>query len=403
MTGEAILVNRRFSLIGSFALLTSFGCHAGPQPNVAKTEPPITRADLTATQFIAKHNKNAAAIQSLKAFPSINIVDDNGNQKRRARADGSLAMARDKDFHLMITYGGLKHKAADIGSNEQGFWFWVDDDKENAVYFCDSKDVDNCQLGVTLQPDWIMEAMGLREFTEQEVRTMNIKPGQTPGTLVLTQLRLDSKGGKYTKETTVREATGTIIEHKLYSGVKKELLAVAAISEYGGTRQTEPTVVHDPDGTTRTLDAPTDLIVLPKKFRLTWVKENLSIDVAMPNPEVNPSFSDEQQVALFTEPKIPGTTRRDLAQLSPPASTAPPRTYESRPIPSPGVRLGQPEPIDSGTVKASRRAIDPVPLSGDLSMSGQPSGLVGAPIPSGDPGSIQTSTVSRFRSPSLAH
>ncbi len=395
-------MKRRHQLIGSFALLASFGCHAGPQPNAARTEPPITRTDVTATQFIAKHNKNAAAIQSLRATPSINIVNDDGTQKRRGRAEGSLAMARDKDFRLLIKYG-LNHKAADIGSNDLGFWFWVDDDKDNLVYFCDAKDVDNCQLGVTLQPDWIMEAMGLREFTEQEVRTMSIKPGQTPGTLVLTQLRSDTKGNKYTKETTVREANGTIIEHKLYAGAKKELLAVAAISEYGGIRQTEPTTVQEADGTSRTIDAPADVIILPKKFRLTWVKENLSIDVAMPSPEVNPAFNEEQRLALFNEPKIPGTTRRDLAQLTPAASTAPPRTYESRPIPSSGVRIGQPEPIDNGTIKASRRAIEPAPLSDDLSMSAQPAGLVGAPIPSGSPGGIQTSTVSRFRSASLAH
>ena len=72
-------------------------------------------------------------------------------------------MERPRGFRLELEATGVG-KVADIGSNDQEFWFWVKDNKDKAIYVCDYKDVNASQLAVTYQPDWIIEAMGLREI-----------------------------------------------------------------------------------------------------------------------------------------------------------------------------------------------------------------------------------------------
>ena len=396
VTGEvSIAMVRRPWIAASFSILLGFGCHAGPPKDLARTEPSITRSDLLAEKYIAKHNKNAAAIRSLEASPSITVVGDRGG-----RANGHLALEGKRNFRLEVE--AFHKPLADIGSNDQEFWFWVKDDKEKAIYVCDH--TNTSQLAVTLQPDWIMEAMGLREFSDTEAKTVHAKPGEAPGTLILTQSRKDPRGQIYTKETLVVEKDGEIREHKLFSnsGARKELLASAIVSKYMYIKYentpAKNTDVSDGDP----ISTPTQTLVqIPGNVRLTWVKENLSIDIAMTSAKVNPTFAPRRKMALFTEPPIPGATRRDLAMLTPPTSASAPssRVYESRPIPRSGISLGNPQPSPISAEGTTRRAIDPVPLSADLSSTpAQPVGVVGALVPSGsDDSAVRASSGGRLR------
>ena len=389
---------RRLLLSAALAALAGLGCHASPPPNAAKSEPPITVSDVTATKFIAAHNKNAELIRSIKAAPSIVLLGE--HNEREAKASGHLAFERDKNFRLELD-GPLRHTVADIGSNDQGFWFWVEDKKEKSLYFCDHADINSCQLAVTLQPDWIIEAMGLRPFTDREARVISAKPGDKPGVLVLTQSRKDAKGQTYTKETLVNEPTGRILEHRLYLGAKKELIASASITNYIKTMVTEaPAQANDDQAAAAAVQT---AVYTPDKFRLSWVKENFAIEITMPKPEINPNFTQRVKMELFTEPKIAGVTRRDLAQLD--LNTIPasgPQIRETRPMPrSGGIPLNGLQPVpgdDGGTI---RRAIDPIPLTPDLpSTPAQPSGVVGAVIPTGNASGNYQAAAS-FRSATL--
>ncbi len=395
VTGEvSIAMVRRHFLAGLLSILAGFGCHAGPPTNLAKSEPSIKRSDVSAAKFIAKHNKNAANITSLEASPSIALVNDQG--ERGKRVSGRLALEGKKNFHLEIEFSGLRTPLADIGSNDREFWFWVKDDKEKAIYVCEHKNVASSQLAVTLQPDWIMEAMGLREFTSDEAKKINAKDGDAPGTIVLTQFRRDSRGQTYTKETIVDEQKAEILEHRLYSGARTELLASAVMSKYNYYILNGPSGKGlSPTGSDTGTQPVQTFVRLPGNVRLTWVKENFAIDITMPKATINPTFPANRRLALFEEPKIPGTTRRDLALLEPAKPTAPSsRVYESKPIPQSKIVLGRPEEpgsVDMGGV--SRRSIEPIPLSADLSSTpAQPIDVVGAPIPSADSNTIQTSS-----------
>jgi hypothetical protein len=365
---------RRLAILALLALIAGGGCNAGTSGGLARKDPPLPRDSISKTRFIAQHNKNAETIRSLKATPSIQVTADG----RQFGLKGQMAMERPRDFRLVIK--STLHTQADIGSNQVGFWFWVKDNTEKAIYVCDYEHVNASPLAATMQPDWIIEAMGLREITDREAATIDARPGDKPGQLVLTQLRKDSKGETLTKETLVRESNGEIIEHRLYAGAKKELLARASIAQYQYV-ELLPTD-EDPSGSK---------VAIPAKFRLDWIVEKFSLDITMGEPQVNPQFPKEQKLALFTEPNITGATRTNLAQVGrAPAATS---SWIRESSPRSGIRLGppQPEPMEvEGSIRSPR---DPVPLSADLaSTPAQPAGVVLAPYPQAvDPQAVQAS------------
>ena len=142
-------------------------------------------------------------------------------------------------------------------------------------------------------------------------------------------------------------------------------------------------------------------MLIPEKFRLNWIKEKFSLDITIAGLKINPVWSEERQVALFSEPKIPGTTRKDLALLDP-APSAGARVYESRPMPEPGgINLGKPQPATVESERESRRAIDPLPLTADLcAMSAQPAGIAGSsPTTFNDSNTVRTANPSRWTRP----
>ncbi len=377
---------RRYAILALAALLAGTGCHAGLSGNAARQDPPIARETVTVKRFIDQHNKNASALTSLTAQPQIQVSDGG----RRGRVNGQMALERPRGFRLDLraSVGG---QVADLGSNEKEFWFWVKDNKDKSIYFCDYKDVNSNQLAITYQPDWIIEAMGLREIDPREAATIAAKPGDQPGLLVLTQARKDNRGEMLTKETIVDEATGRIKEHRLWAGAKKDLLARATITE-DQEFVLVPTA-ENPEGSS---------IQLPAKFHLEWVTEKFALDVTMAGVKINPKFPAAKRTALFTEPTLPGISRLDLARVNnQPTSTS--KMYETDPRSS--VRLGKPEPLPMGVEGGLRSSHDPRPLEPDLlNTPAQPAGVVGAMVPRGsDPEAVQASATRKSWRPSLLH
>ena len=371
---------RRLVLLAVAASIAGAGCSAGPSGGLKRSEPPLAKETLSKTRIIAQHNKNAAAIRSLRADPSILFDADGQEGGMRDRISGKLsgrmAMDRPKDFRLEIAFH--RQPQADIGSNDQGFWFWVNEKKDPAIYVCDYEHLNASPLTVTMQPEWIMEAMGLREITEREAATIVAKRGDKPGQLVLTQLRKDSKGQTLTKLTVVDESTGEIREHRLYAGAEKELLARATIGETQHIKL-EPTE-EDRSGA---------VVSFPSKIKLEWVVEKFKLDITMGQPTINPQFSPKQRTVFFTEPTIAGAKRQNLASLG--GSPAAPSSFIHESSPRSGIRLGKPEaePMDvEGAMRPSRA---PMPLVAELSNPpARPSGVVGAPIPRAtDPEAVQ--------------
>src|SRR5262245_38419626 len=108
------------------------GCRAAGTGSLSLHPRPLApRGALDLEAFIAEHNRNAERIQSLEARPSITVRANGPN----LHADGRLALERPRNFKLELL--SSRSKEADIGSNDQEFWFWVRNREDRSIYWCD--------------------------------------------------------------------------------------------------------------------------------------------------------------------------------------------------------------------------------------------------------------------------
>jgi hypothetical protein len=327
------------------------GCRAFNNGSLSSTTRPLGERTFDLDRFVAEHNQNAERIQSLTAKPSIGVA----GRVMRASADGRLALERPRNFKLELS--SMNDKKADIGSNDEEFWFWVQNDKDHSIYWCRYGDLDASSLAIDHQPDWIIEALGLRLITPAEAAQLKPRKGRETGTTELSFPPTRSAGETYTRMMVVWDKTRRIKEHRIYTGngPKPQLLARADVKNFkefetGGTIADEPNASKTTTTTTATADSP-ETCYLPENVRLEWTRDQLALDVLMHDVKVN-QFDSARSAALFIEPSIPGYERVNLAELSRRQSRDG-RTSVRQTLPPPGsrsgVRLGRPTPVPEDT------------------------------------------------------
>lgn len=351
---------RRNALLVLAGLIAGAGCRAaGTSPSAlpSSSDPIAARPALSVETVISRLNSNARLVQSLRAEPSITVVVTNGKRKEQHPLNGMLGMERPRNFRLQLLAPTLtQSKEADIGSNDDGFWFWVKRSKEKEVYVCRYSESGTSPLAAAFQPDWIVEALGLREIPADEAAECTITPGKAPYTdcLILTRRQKSPAGESFTKMMIVDAATGVIREHRLYEADQKTMVARAVVSQGHYQKVAVPARPEDGVGATA--------VVLPTRIQLTWVKEQFDLIVDVGKPEINPALP----AALFNEPtaSFKGYTRVDISEQAGAARGTTTSIRETRPAPPTGVHLSDPEPL--GSEGANRGTPDPVPLAADL-------------------------------------
>jgi hypothetical protein len=315
----------RPALLAVMALLLVAGCRAAGLRQLDRPEPSAARPALAVEEFVARINQNAQQVQSLKARPEITVVVAN---REHYGVSGRMALERPRNFRLELTSGAMvTSKEADIGSNDKVFWFWVKDREhrrdEPRQYLAGRYDESGATpLAIAFQPDWIIEALGLREIPPEEAKAITVRrgPGKDAGRLYLTQPVRAGDRQAYAKVMVIDEATRQIRELRLYDKDQKTLLAWARMSDY------------------RSIDGK---VTLPGRVELNWVPEQLALIVNLGRPQLNtPNPPD-----YFEEPKFPGYARVDITDQAGLAK-GPATVRETRPAPPSGVRLDVPEPID---------------------------------------------------------
>lgn len=354
----------RLVLLVAVATLTSSGCvllnNRQPQP----TPKPLAQRAVDLTEFVAEHNRNAEQIESLKARPSIGIA----GRRLRGHTDGHLAMQRPRDFKLeMDAPGG--GKKADIGSNDEKFWFWVQNDEDKSIYWCNYADLKSSELPITFQPDWIVEALGLKPISPEEAAAIKVREGPERGTTTLILPPVQNKADTYSRVMVIWNDTFRIKEYRIFAGDRRTLLAQALIKGYKE---------HEIDsGQTKSGGK----CYLPDQIQFDWKKEGLALDVAIQDVTINrldPAVASK----IFVEPNIQGYTRQNLAhlKLAQPSNS---RTTVRRTLPPPeprnGVRLGRPAPADDDADGAPR--LTPTVGQGGAGRKPPLEDLVSAPIP----------------------
>jgi hypothetical protein len=355
------------------AVAAASGCRALGNGNLARPDAVAVQPSATARDVADRINRNAQAIQAFRARTEVTV----NHRRAGGTASGNMAFERPRSFCLRLK-APMHPDLADIGSNAQSFWFATSGEK--TIYVGDYTESGAVPAGVplTMQPDWIIEAMGLRELTDDEVAKMTVTRGSAPGTLVLSHRRQSGAGEPFLKEIVVNAENLQVIEHRLLTPDRKPL-AVAVIKSYqsvpiGGGSEGRAT--------------------LPRQVKLTWLREGLELDADIDKLEINPDLSDTR-AAYFRLPEKPGYARVPLnGQNQPSYAAGPTRLRETRPAPPSGNPAHLDGLIPLGDDEALRAA-GPAPLSADLPQlpnapEGNASeGLVRPRVPSA-PGAIDT-------------
>jgi hypothetical protein len=303
-----VALRLRLAMLATLALA---GCRTVGTGSIAHSRPPALRPrptfDLDA--FVAEHNQNAGRIQSLRAKPAITATMGPPDRARSHRVDGRLALSRPRSFELQLYRLGTNY--ADIGSNDEKFWFWVQNEKDRSVYYCNHDDLAFTTLGVAYQPEWIVEAMGLKPITADEAAQAEIHPGPQPGTSSLSFPPTRSGSQDFRRVMIVSDQTHKVRELRVLSADGKSLLAQATIKKHADF----PAMKPDSDEPSKS-DDPGASCSLPEHVVLEWKREQLALDVVLESVEVNHAFKASDRRVIFVEPTPPGCARVNLAELA---------------------------------------------------------------------------------------
>jgi hypothetical protein len=358
----------RSIMLAIAATLGASGCRAWNPGTLTPTPRPLAEPTLDKDQFVAEHNRNADRIQTVEAKPTIGVSGSSGRMKNLV--DGHLAMERPRNFKLELK--SMRGVEGDIGSNDEEFWFWVNDD-EKRVYWCNYDEVDSSALAVTYQPDWIIAALGLRPITPEEAAGIKVNAGDEPGTTALVFPPTTSGGQSYTRMIIVWNLNRRIKQHRIYQGKvsSKNLMAQADVSQFAE---------HDAGSD----DGNTQKCYLPEKVYLKWIQDQLALEVRLRDVKVN-RFDSSLSAALFVEPVVKGNKRVNLAALSRAQRKDSRTTVRDTLSPPParnGVKLGRPSSVPDDTSMAPRRNAN-AHLRTEDSTTSPLEDMVTAPLPIG--------------------
>jgi hypothetical protein len=372
-------------LLAMLAILGAAGCRTASNDAMVRGRPPQIRpeAGFDLEEFVAEHNRNAARIRSLEARPSIGVKIGPPGQTQGGGVDGKLVLERPRNFKLVLS--STLSNLADIGSNNERFWFWFQNKKDKSVYICDYADLNTTSLAVTYQPDWIAEALGLKAITADEAARIRVRPGTQPGTSVLTFPATNTGGQSYARVMIVSDQTHKVNEFRVFAPDGKTMIAQATIKKYddfpaGGPEASRPTGPEPgrPSGS--------ETCYVPVKFTLEWKREFLVLDVTLPprSIEIN-KFNPTRRTALFVEPTPSGYAPVNLAEVAG-TKQAEGSTAVRETLPAPEsrnrVKLSPPLQIrgDRAAAAPSRRA-EPPATRGPLLLPVLDLDVVGAPVP----------------------
>lgn len=367
------------------ALLTGCAAGSGGRLSVRPETRPQTSA-VAIEPILARNNQNAEHVERLYAKTSLS-----GHFSRffSGGADGELSMERDRNFRLRVEKPFSGSTLADLGSNDKEFWFWSRDSKDREILVGEYGVGGTLPQDIPFQPDWIVEAFGLRVTPADE--RVEVARSQDPNTIVVVHHRDDGRGSTTIKRTYYDRATYRVKMHEFFSKDGRQPLAVVTPSDYRAL-----SLEAGPDG------GAASNVVLPHRIRVQLAsardpkdKVDFTLMLRDGTVKLNPAFTQTYRDDNFTVPKYEGYARRYLTDPPAYAADSSARSYESRPVPAAGsgTELGEPQPMEADGV--SLRWDDPMPLESDLPSPSraEPLGvesIVRAGVPAAPDGATQT-------------
>lgn len=298
-------------LLGLVAL-TSSGCRSfqGSFRNREVAQLPSDRIDKPDPAEIVRtvahdHERRAQLVQSLKVaelnIRIANYRDQRGRERSPfvgAAAGGVLVIERPRNLRVKLSKPpGMA--VADIGSNDQEFWFANDLQNEMVVGNYEQTEGFADPMLASIRPDWIFEVLGLEPLPAD----LEIVPGESDATITLVEQRRLANGSSMVKESVVSVAEQRIIEHRLYTEGRRELIAKARVEK--------PETIRLPSNGS---DEPPVTIQLPRIVHLT-VPEMAELTMYLGGIKPNPN-DDFVANTTFDLPPKEGYDVVNILQLS---------------------------------------------------------------------------------------
>jgi hypothetical protein len=276
-------------LVLSMALV--LGCNTLPhRRDPAATAPAVTQAPGPApepAQLVRYLNDNAHKIQGLRAEVAMDCKQD----RQSVGLDGRLACAWPRSFRLQAR--ALGQPAADIGSNDNEFWFWISKAEPPYVYHCSYKELNpSVSLPFPFQPDMVMAALGLAEYDPN--KSYRIREG--PKYLELIEDTTTPQGQPVDKITVFNrlEVRGSgepqVVAHVL-KDKQGHVIAQAVVHRVVVSRETGA--------------------VVPQHVSLTWPGQKMEMEMRFRDVQV---VRLDAQAQLFQRANLGNLTSFDLAR-----------------------------------------------------------------------------------------
>lgn len=206
------------------------------QPDRYAQPPQAFQAAPTREELIAKINDNTGRVQTLQASGSLSIPN---------LPSLSTEIAFERPQNLRFRAGTrLLGPELDIGSNNDLFWFWANQDPNKALYYARHEQFaqSRTRQAIPVEPSWLKEAIGLIELNPGSPIEGPIPAGDK----VQLRVRQQTGAGEVLKILVLDPKKGIVVEQQLYDP-KGQLLGVAKASEHEFHQLDSVTLPHKID------------------------------------------------------------------------------------------------------------------------------------------------------------
>lgn len=259
-----------------------------------RPEPCLFPETVALPELLAHINMSRSPLHAWKSMDcSVTIPGPGGLPLRLSAAVSAQAPER---FRLMVS--SLKGVEADLGSNAEQVWFWIPTFRPEIITASQARtDVMLDAFGLPMQPNWILEILGIGEIHAENLELRRHGPGTNR--LSLVELKALQDGRLLEHHIIIDTCRGHIVEHQLID-TRGQLLARAELSHY------------------RLVDG----LELAHRLRLHWPLVQQEITLNLREIVVNPADLNEK---VWEFPAKTGTPVRDLgAHVRSPTTQEPP-------------------------------------------------------------------------------
>jgi hypothetical protein len=218
------LNNNSRQLLFLAAALALSGCNWNRffrQPDRYVQPPQVFQAAPTRAELIAKINDNTSRVQTLQASGSLSIP-------KLPSLSTEIAIERPRNLRFKAGTR-LLGPELDLGSNNELFWFWANQDPAKALYYARHEQFASSRAGqvIPIEPSWLKEALGLVELDPA-----GLIEGPIPaGDKLQLRVRQQTGAGEVTKILVIDATKGVVVEQQLYDP-RGQLLGSAKASEH---------------------------------------------------------------------------------------------------------------------------------------------------------------------------